>query len=68
VFLFAFFPAFVGLLSGISAAPDYATGKALVLSAAFAAASVAVKATLDFLTKGVSPAPSVGILPASVKR
>jgi len=67
VFAFAFIPVFVAGLTGISSAPDLSTAKAAVFAAALAAVGVAIKATLDFLTKGVAPAPNVGVLPPSVK-
>lgn len=67
VFVFAFVGAFVPLVSGILTAPNWQAGKAAAVSAVMAALSVAGKAILDFLTKGVEPAPSIGVLPASVK-
>ena len=67
VFIFAFSGAFLPLLSGIVAAPNWDATKAAVVSAVLAAGAVAVKAVVDLLTKGVSPAPSVGILPSDVK-
>lgn len=67
VFFFAFVGAFVPLLSGIWVAPDWNAQKAVLVAALVAAVSAAVKAVTDFLTKGVAPAPNLGVLPSSVK-
>lgn len=67
VFVFAFLGALVPLLTGLGAAPDWNTAKALAVSAIFASGAIAVKAVVDFLTKGVTPVPSAGILPNSIK-
>lgn len=67
VFLFAFIGAFVPLLQGIYLAPDWNAAKAAGVAAVLAAGATAVKAVVDLLTKGVAPAPSVGVLPPSAK-
>lgn len=67
VFVFAFLGAFVTLAQGIYLAPDWNAAKAAGVAAVLAALSTAVKALVDFLTKGVAPAPNVGILSNSVK-
>lgn len=67
VFVFAFLGAFLPLLSGLWISPDWNAAKAAGVAALFAGLSAGVKALTDFLTKGVAPAPSSGILPPSVK-
>jgi hypothetical protein len=67
VFAFAFVGAFVPLVTGIINSPNWEAGKAAAVAAVFAALSAAVKAVFDLITKGVNPAPSVGVLPPSVK-
>lgn len=67
VFIFSFIGAFIPLLQGLYLAPDWNAAKAAGVAAVLAAGATAVKALVDFLTKGVSPAPSVGILSPSVK-
>ena len=66
VFIFAFFGAFLPLVSGILAAPNFDVGKALAVAALVAGVTAGVKAVVDFLTKGVAPAPSVGVFPREV--
>jgi hypothetical protein len=67
VFLFAFLGAFLPLLQGIFVAPDWNAQKAALVAALVAAVSAGVKVVVDLLTKGVAPAPGVGVLPPSVK-
>jgi len=67
VFAFAFAGAFLPAISGVWVAPNFDAAKAVAVSALIASVATAAKAVLDFLTKGVSPAPSVGVLPESVK-
>lgn len=68
VFLFAFIGAFLPLVTGFYNAPDWNALKAAAISAILAAVAAGVKATTDFLTKGVAPAPNIGILSPSVKK
>jgi hypothetical protein len=67
VFIFAFLGAFIPLLQGIWLAPDWNAQKAALVAALVAAFSAGVKALTDILTKGVAPAPNVGILSPNVK-
>lgn len=68
VFIFAFLGAFIPLLTGILVAPDWNAQKAALVAALVAAVSAGVKALTDFLTKGVAPAPGVGVFSPEIKR
>lgn len=67
VLVFAFLGAFLPLVSGALAAPNWDVAKAALLSAVIAGLAAVVKAATDLLTKGVSPLPQVGILPSQIK-
>lgn len=67
VFVFAFLGALVPLLTGFWLAPDWNAQKALLVSALLGGVAAGVKALTDFLTKGVSPAPGVGIFSPNIK-
>ena len=66
VFGFTFAAVFLTQLQGVLAADSLATAKAAGVAAASAALATAIKAVVDVLTKGVSPLPSVGMLPQSL--
>jgi hypothetical protein len=59
-FTIAFLSTAVVVLQGLSNAPDYATGKALVVSAVVGALQAAFRALEGLATKGEFPAPGVG--------
>lgn len=68
VFVFAFLGAFIPLLTGVAYAPDWNAAKAALVAALVAAVTAGVKATTDLLTKGVAPAPNVGVFTPSIKQ
>lgn len=67
VFIFSFLGVFIAGIQGILYAPDWNAQKASLVALVAAALAAAIKTTVDFLTKGVAPAPNVGVLPPSVK-
>ena len=67
VFLFAFLGVFTPLVTGIALAPNYEAAKAAGIAALSAALAAGLKAVLDALTKGASPFPQTGVLPAEIK-
>lgn len=67
VFVFAFLGFFIAGAQGILYMPDWNAQRAALLALVGAALSAGAKAVIDLLTKGVYPAPSVGVLPPFVK-
>lgn len=61
VFVFAAAPVFVSLVAGISEAPNFDAGKALVVSAALGAAAAGVRAVYGAFRRGQIPFPEKGV-------
>jgi hypothetical protein len=63
VFIFGFLGVFLPAIQGIYLMPNLDLVKAALLAALGGGIAAGVKAVVDFLTKGVTPVKSVGILP-----